>query len=224
MPVDQSRAGQAAALRLMRGPGRTAAAGAPGRTQGHGRQQDRLSMGRSVPPRRPALRGGDAGHGDGARLRPGEAAAARDRGLREGKDRPGDLRRDGRARPARRDDPGGVRRRRRFLRRLRPDRPRGRAGRQRLSLDDERAVVAGHAPDPRLRNGGAEAQVPAQAGARRSDRLLRPDRARRRLRSRFDADARGGDRRRLSPQGREDVDLQRADRRRVRRLGEVGRA
>ena len=137
-----------------------------------------LPVGRSVPPRRPALRGGDADQGDGARLRPGEAAAARDRSLREGEDRPGDLRRDGRARPARRDHPRRIRRRRRLLRRLRPDRPRGRAGRQRLSLDDERAVVAGHAPDPRLRNGSAEAQVPAQARARRSDRLLRPHRGR----------------------------------------------
>ena len=208
----------------MTGPGRKAAAGAPGRTQGHGRQQIRLPMGRSVPFRRPALRGGDADHGDGARLRPGQAAAARDRGLRQGEERSGDLRRDGRARPARRDDSGGVRRRRRLLCRLWPHRPRSRAGRQRLSLDDERAVVAGHAPDPRLRDGGAEAQIPAEAGARRSDRLLRPDRGRRRLRPRRDADAGREDRRRLSPQGREDVDLQRADRRRLRRLGEVGRA
>ena len=39
--------------------------------------------------------------------------------------------RDGRARPARADDPGGIRRRGDQLCRLRPDRPRGRAGRLR---------------------------------------------------------------------------------------------
>ena len=48
----------------------------------------------------------------GARLLPGEARAARARGLPPREDRPDDLPRDGRARPARPDDPGGVRRRR----------------------------------------------------------------------------------------------------------------
>ncbi len=55
-------------------------------------------------------------------------------------------------------------------------------------------------------------------------RLLRPDRARRRLRSRRNAHPRHQDRRRLQADRREDVDHQFADRRRVRRLGEVRRA
>ena len=53
---------------------------------------------------------------------------------------------------------------------------RGGARRFRLPLDDERAVVAGHAPDPRLRHRGATPEVPAEACHRRVDRLLRPDR------------------------------------------------
>ena len=56
------------------------------------------------------------------------------------------------------------------------------------------------------------------------DRLLRADRARRRLRPRRDADPGPEDRRRLSPLRLEDVDHQLADRRRLRRLGQVGRA
>ena len=73
-------------------------------------------------------------------------------------------------------------------------------------------------------DGSAEAQIPAAAGEGRCDRLLRPDRGRRRLRSRRDAHARRKNRRRLSAEGRQDLDLQCADRRRVRRLGEVGGA
>ena len=74
---------------------------------------------------------------------------------------------------------------------------------------------------------GSEEQrrkYPAEARIRRMDRLLRPDRAGCRLRSRRHEDARREDRLRLSAQRRQDVDLQRADRRRVRRLGEVGSA
>ena len=52
-------------------------------------------------------------------------------------------------------------------RRLRPDRPRDRARRLGLPLGGERAVLAGHAPDPRLRQRGAAAQVPAEARHRR---------------------------------------------------------
>ena len=59
---------------------------------------------------------------------------------------------------------------------------------------------------------------------RRMDRLLRPDRAGCRLRSRRHEDARREDRRRLPAHRLQDVDLQRADRRRLRRLGEVGGA
>ena len=116
---------------------------------------------------------------------------------------------------------GGARRR---LRHLRAGRARGRARRFRLPLDDERAVLAGDVSDPCLRLGGAAQEVPAEARLRRMDRLLRPDRARCRLRSRRHEDARREDRRRLPPHRLQDVDLQRADRRRLRRLGEVGRA
>ena len=42
----------------------------------------------------------------------------------------------------------------------------------------------GDVPDPRLRLGGAEGEVPAEAAHRRMGRLLRPDRARCRLRPR----------------------------------------
>ena len=65
-----------------------------------------------------------------------QAAAARDRGLPAGEDRPRDLHRDGRAGPARRHDSREVRLRRRQLRDLRPRRARGRARRQRLPLDE----------------------------------------------------------------------------------------
>ena len=63
-----------------------------------------------------------------------------------------------------------------------------------------------------------------EAGQRRMGRLLRPDRARCRLRSGLDADAGEEDRRRLSALRRQDVDHQFADRRRVRGLGQVRRA
>ena len=59
---------------------------------------------------------------------------------------------------------------------------------------------------------------------RRMGRLLRPDRAGRRLRPRLDAHAREEGGRRLSPVGHQDVDHQFADRRRLRGLGEVRRA
>ena len=67
--------------------------------------------------------------------------------------------------------------------------------------------------------GGAAAQISAQARDRRTDRLLRPDRARPRLRSRLDGDARRESRRRLPPQRRQDLDFQRADRRSSRWCG-----
>ena len=67
-------------------------------------------------------------------------------------------------------------------------------------------------------------EIPAEARDRRVGRLLRPDRARCRLRSRRHEDPRREDRRRLPPHRLEDVDLELADRRRVRRLGEVRRA
>ena len=95
-------------------------------------------------------------------------------------------------------------------------------GRLRLSLDDVRAILARHVSDPHLRLGRAAPEISAEARVGRMDRLLRPDRAGRRLRPRRHEDARGKGRRRLSPDRLEDVDLQRADRRRVRGLGEVG--
>ena len=147
-------------------------------------------------------------------------AAARARSLPPREDRPDDLPRDGRARPARRDDPRGLRRRRPQLRLLRPGRARGRARRLRLPLDDERAVVAGDGADQRIRHRGAEAEVPAEARDRRVDRLLRPDRAEPRLGPEQHDHAGEEGRRRLQPVGREDVDHQLADRRRLRRLGQ----
>ena len=59
--------------------------------------------------------------------------------------------------------------------------------------------------------------------ARRGDRLLRPHRVRRRLRSRLDAHARAPRRLRLDPLRLEDVDHERLDRRRRGRLGAHGR-
>ena len=76
------------------------------------------------------------------------------------------------------------------LRLLRPGRARGRARRLGLPLDDERAVVARDGADQRVRHRGAEAEVPAEARARRMDRLLRPDRAEPRLRPRQHGHAR----------------------------------
>ena len=58
----------------------------------------------------------------------------------------------------------------------------------------------------------------------RTGRLLRPDRARRRLRSRRHAHARGQDGEWLQIVGIQDVDHQLADRRRVRGVGQVRRA
>ena len=106
------------------------------------------------------------------------------------------------------------------LRQLRPGRARGRARRLGLPLDDERAVLARHGADQRVRHRGAEAEVPAQARHRRMDRLLRPHRAEPRLRPRQHGHAREEGRGRLFAQRHQDVDHQLADRRRVRRLGE----
>ena len=73
---------------------------------------------------------------------------------------------------------------------------------------------------------GTEAQRPeisAQARHRRDRRLLRPDRARPRLRSRLDGDARREGRRRLQAHRRQDLDHQRAGRRRRGGLGQARR-
>ena len=128
--------------------------------------------------------------------------------------------RDG-ARPARRarHAPRGLRLRRRERDRLRARVPGARGRRQRRAQPRLRPGLAGHVRDPPLGLGGAEAGVAAADGRRRGDRLLRPDRARLRLRPRLDAHPRPARRRRLDPPRAEDVDHQRLDRRRRGRVG-----
>ena len=82
----------------------------------------------------------------------------------------------GRARHA----PRGIRLRRRQRHRLRPRLHGARGGRQRRAQPRLGAGLAGDVRDPSLGLGGAEAAVAAADGRRRGDRLLRPDRARRR--------------------------------------------
>ena len=153
------------------------------------------------------------------RLLPGKAVAAGARSQPSRAFRSRDHERDGRARLSRLDD-RGLWLRWRQLRLLRPDRTRGRARRQRLSLGDERAVEPGHVSDLRVRHRGAAAEISAQAGFGRMGRLLRSDRARSWLRPWRHDDARRATARRLSSERRQDVDHQRADRRCVRRLGQ----
>jgi hypothetical protein len=94
----------------------------------------------------------------------GQAAAARDRGLRKETVDPsifaemGEMGLLGVTVPEEYGGAGAV------LRLLRPGRARGRARRQRLPLDDERAVVAGDVSDPCLRLGRAAQEIPAEAG------------------------------------------------------------
>ena len=106
-----------------------------------------VQLGRSARPRKRADRGRAHGARHRARLCAGEAVPARAQGLSRRELRSGDHPRDGRARPAWLDHPGGIRRRRPRLCRLRPDRARDRARRFRLPLGDVGAVLAGHAPD-----------------------------------------------------------------------------
>ena len=86
-----------------------------------------------------------------------------------------------------------------------------------------RAELAVHVPDLRLRQRRAEAALAARHGARPEDRLLRPHRTARRLRSFQHEDAREEERRRLGHQRLEDVDHQRRHRRPVHLLGDDGR-
>ena len=79
--------------------------------------------------------------------------------------------------------------------------------------------LAGDVRDLALRLGGAEAGLAAADGRRRGDRLLRPDRARCRLRPRRDAHHRQARGRRLGAQRHEDVDHERLARGRGGRLG-----
>ena len=125
-------------------------------------------------------------------------------------------------RPAR-HAPRGLRLRRHVGRRLRAGLPRARGERLRHPLA---GVGAGQPRDVRdlaVRHRGAEAGVAAADGGGRGDRLLRPHRARPRLRPRLDAHPRPSRRRRLGAQRLEDVDHQRLDRRRRGRLGQRGR-
>ena len=182
-----------------------------------------LQLGRSARPRRRTDRGRAHGARHRARLCAGEAVSARAQGLSRRELRSGRDPRNGRARAARPDHPGGIWRRRPRLCGLRADRARDRARRFRLPLGDVGAVVAGDAPDLRLWQRSAAAQISAQARDRRDCRLLRPHRARPRLRSRLDDHARREGRRRLSAQRRENVDHQFAGGRHRRRVGEARR-
>ena len=69
-------------------------------------------------------------------------------------------------------------------------------------------------------NEATKAEVPAQAGDRRMDRLLRPDRAESRLRPRQHDHARQKSRWRLQALGHQDVDHQQPVRRCVRGVGQ----
>src|SRR3546814_8270499 len=73
--------------------------------------------------------------------------------------RPSHLPRNGRARPARRDDSGTIWWCRPQLCFVRIDRARSRTRRLRLSLDDVGAIVAGDAADSRVRQRSAKAAI-----------------------------------------------------------------
>jgi superfamily II DNA/RNA helicase len=148
-----------------------------------------LRLGRPAAPRRRADRR-RAGH---PRRRPGvlpgEAVPARAHGQPARDVRPRHHERDGGDGLPRRHA-ARLRLRGRGLRRLRPDLARGGEGGFGLPLRVLGAVVAGHVPDLGVRLGRPEREIPAQATHGRACRLLRPDRARRRVRSRVDAHAR----------------------------------
>ena len=150
------------------------------------------------------------------KLQPRVTKAYLERGFR-----PRDPARNGQPRPDRRDHSRRIWRRRPGLCRLRPDRARGRAGRQRLSLGDVGPVEPRDVPDLRLRIGRAEEEISPGPGQGRTGRLLRPDRARCRIRPGRNAHPGEEDRQRLFDQRRQDVDHQFADRRRVRGVGQV---
>ena len=181
-------------------------------------------MGRSVHARRAAHRRRAHDPRHRARLCAGQADAAHHQGLSGGEGRSRHLPRDGRTRPDRHHAAGGIWLRQCQLRRLWPGGARDRARRFRLSLDEFGAVLAGDASDLRLWRREPAQEISAEARHRRMGRLLRPDRARCRLRSRRHEDPRREDRRRLPADRHQDVDFQRADRRRVRGVGEIGRA
>ena len=106
------------------------------------------------------------------------------------------------------------------LRLLRPDRPRNRARRFGLPVDDERAELARDVSDLHVWFGGAAEEIPAEARDRRVDRLFRLDRAQPRLRSRQHGDAREERPWWNKLSGAKMWISESADRRRLRRLGE----
>ena len=183
-----------------------------------------LPMGRSVPARRAAHRRRAHDPRHRARLCAGQAVAAHRQGLSRREDRPRDLQRDGRTRPDRYHAAGRVWLRQCQLRRLWPGGARDRARRQRLSLDELGAVVAGDVSDLCLWRRKPAQEIPAQARDRRVGRLLRPDRAGCRFRSQRHEDPRRKGFRRLQADRQQDVDFQRPDRRRLRGVGEIRRA
>ena len=147
-------------------------------------------VGRSVHARRATHRRRAHDPRHRARLCAGQAAAARHQGVSGREDRSRDLQRDGRTRPDRHHPAGGIWLRQCQLCRLWPGRARDRARRFRLSLDEFGAVVAGDAPDLCLWRREPAQEISAQARHRRVGRLLRPDRAGCRLRSRRHEDPR----------------------------------
>ena len=103
--------------------------------------------------------------------------------------------------------------------RLRPHLPRARGRRLGNPQRRLRAGVARDVRDLEVGLGGAEGALASGDAHRRRDRLLRPDRARCRLRPRHDAHARAPRRLGLDPQRRQDVDHERLDRGHRDRLG-----
>ena len=180
-------------------------------------------MGRSVPFRQPAQRGRKAGPRQRARIRASETDAPHPRSQPQRALRPRDHDRDGRTGAFGFDPAAGIRLRRGQSRLLRADGARDRTRRLRLPLGDERAVVAGHASDLRIRLGGTAPEIPAQAGDGGNPRLLRPDRARLRLRRRRHEVPGRESRRRLRAQRQQDVDFQFPHRRYLHHLGQAGR-
>ena len=121
----------------------------------------------------------------------------------------GDHPEDGRDRVLRAHHPRGVRRPRRRLRHLRDRHGGARPGRLRVARHRLGLQRPGRQVDPRLRHRGAEAGVAAGHRDGREARLLRPDRARHRLRRRQPHDEGDQGRRRLRPQRAEAVHHQR---------------
>ena len=174
---------------------------------------------RLPPPRRPALRRGEARAPERARVRL-EGVPAAHPGARP----PGRLLPDGarpqarRARPVRREPPR-LRLRGHEQRRLRPGHAGARARRFRPALVRLGAGRPRDVSDPHLRLARAEGALAAGARGRPRDRLLRPHRAGLRQPRRRHADQGRAARLALDPERHEALDHQRLDRRRRADLG-----